>query len=64
MLVLGLFGGQIKKVSIAKMAILKELGGVIEESLFGVRLVASFANEGKEVEKFRKLTEEVRKVAH
>jgi ABC-type multidrug transport system fused ATPase/permease subunit len=64
MFVMIIFGQQVKKTSGEKMMILKKLGGVIEESLSAVRLIASFANEKKETEKFRKLAEEVRNVTH
>jgi len=37
------------------MIIVKKLGGVVEESLSAIRLIASFANEKKEEEKFKKL---------
>jgi ABC-type multidrug transport system fused ATPase/permease subunit len=46
------------------MGIVKKLGGVVEESLTAIRLVASFANEKKEEDKFRVLANETRKIAH
>ncbi len=46
------------------MEVMKKLGGAIEESLTAVRLIASFANEKKETEKFRRLSENVKVVAH
>ena len=46
------------------MAIMKKLGGVVEESLTAIRLIASFANEDKEVKKFVNLATEVKTVAH
>jgi ABC-type multidrug transport system fused ATPase/permease subunit len=51
------FGGQVKNATIAKMVVVKKLCGVVEESLTAVRLIASFANEQKEVDKFVKLSE-------
>jgi len=54
----------VKKTTIAKMAIVKKLGGVVEESLTAIRLIASFANEQKEEDKFKVLANETRKVAH
>jgi hypothetical protein len=39
------------------MVVVKKLCGVVEESLTAVRLIASFANEQKEVDKFVKLSE-------
>ena len=53
-----------KKTTVAKMAIVKQLGGVVEESLSAIRLIASFANEKKEEEKFYKLAKETQAVAH
>ena len=38
-----------------KMATVKKLGGMIEEILTAVRLIASYANEDIEAEKFKKL---------
>lgn len=61
---LGIFGGQVKKATMAKMEITKQLGGVVEESLSAIRLVASFANEDKETVKFNKLAIETMKVSH
>jgi ABC-type multidrug transport system fused ATPase/permease subunit len=46
------------------MAIVKKLGGAIEEILTAVKLIASYANENIEVEKFRKLAAAVRQVSH
>lgn len=46
------------------MKIVKKLGGVIEESLSAIRLIASFANEDKEADKFVKLADETKKVSH
>ena len=63
-ILMGIFGSQVKKTTIKKMAITKKLGGVIEESLTAIRLIASYANEKKEEEKFVHLATEVKKVAH
>lgn len=57
------FTAQIKKAAIAKMGVVKKLCGVVEESLTAVRLIASFANEKKEEEKFRALAEQVCQVS-
>lgn len=57
------FTAQIKKSAIAKMGVIKKLGGVVEESLTAIRLIASFANEEKEEKKFKALAEEVCVVA-
>jgi len=57
------FGAFVKKTAIAKMGVMKQLGGVIEESLTAVRLIASFANEDKEERKFKELAKKVKDVA-
>jgi ABC-type multidrug transport system fused ATPase/permease subunit len=62
-LVMCVFTVQIKKAAIAKMGVMKKLGGVVEESLTAIRLIASFANEDKEEEKFRVLAQQVCQVA-
>jgi ABC-type multidrug transport system fused ATPase/permease subunit len=36
------FGGAVKKAAIAKMGILKKMGGMVEECLFSVKLIVSF----------------------
>ncbi len=63
-ILMAVFGARVKTVTAEKMAVMKKLGGVIEESLTAIRLIASFANEKKETEKFRKLSENVKTVAH
>ena len=59
-----MFGGQVKKAAIAKIMIVKRMGGVVEESLSAIRLITSFAQEDREIKKFEKLANEVREVAH
>ncbi len=64
LILIGVFGSRVKVTTAEKMEVMKKLGGVIEESFTAIRLIASFANEKKETEKFRKLSENVKKVAH
>ena len=64
LIIMGVFGGQVKKTTIEKITVVKKLGGVIEESLNAIRLIASFANEDKEISKFQKLAEETKTVCH
>ena len=59
LVIMGVFGTLVKRSTTAKMAVTKRLGGVIEESLGAIRLVSSFANEDKEIDKFQKLAREV-----
>jgi ABC-type multidrug transport system fused ATPase/permease subunit len=58
------FGAVVKKATIEKLGVVKKLGGVVEESLTAIKLIVSFANEDIELEKFDKLADETRKVAH
>ena len=64
MIMTGIFGAQVRKMTKKKMAAVKKLGGVIEEILTAVRLIASYANEDIEAEKFKKLAAVVRDVTH
>jgi ABC-type multidrug transport system fused ATPase/permease subunit len=53
-----LFGGMgaaVKRAAIDKIAMTKKLGAVVEETLTAIKLVASFAQEDKEEEKFDKI---------
>ena len=58
-----IFGIYAKKAFIDLMIVTMRLGGVIEESLSSIRLIASFANERKEQDKFEKLSLEAAQVA-
>jgi ABC-type multidrug transport system fused ATPase/permease subunit len=62
-IILCVFMAQIKKAAIAKMGVIKKLGGVVEESLTAIRLIASFANEEREERRFNELSEQVCQVA-
>jgi ABC-type multidrug transport system fused ATPase/permease subunit len=55
-----LFGSAVKKASIDKITVLKELGGITEEILSSIKLITSFSNEEKEIEKFVKQANVVR----
>jgi ABC-type multidrug transport system fused ATPase/permease subunit len=52
----------VKKAAIAKMTILKQMGGVVEETLSSIKLVTSFNQEKKEVDKFVAFAEKTRLV--
>lgn len=54
--IMGFFGVHVKNSTIAKMGVVKKMAGVVEESLFAIKLIASFANEDKEIKKFEKLS--------
>ena len=59
-LILVIFGKQVQKATIDKLNVTKGLGGVAEETLNAIKVVASFGQEEKEVKKF----EEWAKQAH
>jgi len=64
LIILGIFGKQVKNSAIEKIACTRKMGGVVEESLSAIRLITSFANEDKELNKFEKLADEVRSISH
>lgn len=64
MIILGVFGAKVKKTAMQKMECTKKMGGIVEESLSAIRLITSFAKEKRELEKFEKLTSEVREISH
>jgi ABC-type multidrug transport system fused ATPase/permease subunit len=55
LIIMGFFGVHVKNATIAKMGVVKKMAGVVEESLFAIKLIASFANEEKEIKKFEGL---------
>lgn len=63
-ILLGVFSALVKGAFLQKAQSLKELGGIVEESLSSIKLIVSFANEKKEVDKFFKTAIETRKIAH
>lgn len=42
----------VKKSTIAKLDAIKTLGGIVEETLTAIKVVASFSKEDREIEKF------------
>ena len=58
------YGTVVKKATFASLEATKVLGGVTEEILSAVKLVASFAKEDSEFAKFDKQAQNVRRVAH
>jgi ABC-type multidrug transport system fused ATPase/permease subunit len=62
-ILMGVFGVQVKKATIAKIGVVKKMSGAVEESLSAIRLIASFANEEKEEKKFMNLSSKVLEIA-
>jgi hypothetical protein len=42
-LVMIMFGGQVRKATIERIIVSKKLGGILEESLSAIKLIVSFA---------------------
>ena len=64
MTLISVFSYLVRKATLEKIEVTKELGGVVEETLSAIKLVSAFANEDKEIKKFSKLADQVRTVAH
>ena len=62
-IIMGFFGAHVKNSTIAKIMVVQQMAGVVEESLFAIRLIASFANEEKEIKKFENLANEALEVS-
>ena len=63
-IILGTFGILVKKITEQKLETTKQVGGVVSEILYAIKVVVSFGREEKELEKFKecaKKTEEVGK---
>ncbi len=43
MVIITIFGAQVKKSAIARFMVSKRLGGVVEEALSSIKLITSFA---------------------
>lgn len=53
-LILGTFGIMVKKITTDRLDIIKQTGGVVSETLYAIKVVASFGREELELEKFKK----------
>jgi ABC-type multidrug transport system fused ATPase/permease subunit len=63
MTVIGVFGMKVKKSALDRMNVIKHLGGIAEESLTAIKVVASFGREEREQTKFQHWCEESTKVS-
>lgn len=61
-LILGTFGILVKKITQEKFDIIKQMGGVVSETLYAIKVVASFGQETKELNKFKKWTDKTESV--
>ena len=62
-LVMGGFGFVVQSTTLQKLTISKHLGGIAEESLALIKVVAGFGREEKELKKFAKWTYRTRKLS-
>jgi ATP-binding cassette subfamily B protein len=51
-IILGTFGIMVKKVTAARLDTIKQMGGVVSETLYAIKVVVSFGREEQELEKF------------
>ena len=62
-LIMGGFGFVVQSTTLQKLTISKHLGGIAEESLALIKVVAGFGREEKELKKFAKWTYRTRKLS-
>jgi len=61
--ILGIFGRMVQKTALQKVTVVKNLGGIAEETLTAIKVVASFGREERELDKFVKWSLRTLKVA-
>lgn len=61
--IIGVFGRQVQKSTLAKLNVVKQLGGIAEETLTAIKVVTSFGREEREIDKFIFWSEKTREVA-
>jgi len=57
MTIVGVFGLMVRKSSLAKLEVVKQLGGIAEETLTAIKVVAGFTREDRELAKFKRHSE-------
>jgi len=55
--VVGIFGMMVRKTSLNKLEVVKQLGGIAEETLTAIKVVAGFTREERELAKFQRYSE-------
>lgn len=61
LIILGTFGIMVKKSTGDRMNAIQVMGGVVSETLYAIKVVASFGQEEAELQKFAKYSEESEK---
>ena len=62
LLILGTFGIMVNKITAARFEVIKQMGGVVSETLYAIKVVASFGRENKEIDKFLAWTRKTEQV--
>ena len=60
---IGIFGMKVKKTTLEKLNVTKQLGGIAEETLTAIKVVSSFGREDREGDKFAKWANRSARVA-
>ena len=61
--ILGVFGRMTQASMLSKLNVIKHLGGIAEETLTAIKVVASFGREERELRKFAKWSRTTQRVA-
>ena len=56
LIILGTFGVMVAKITAARLELIKQMGGVVSETLYAIKVVASFGREKEEIDKFLRWT--------
>lgn len=61
-IILGTFGIMVKTSTADRLDTIKQMGGAVSETLYAIKVVASFGRESRELDKFIKWSEKTREV--
>ena len=61
-IILGTFGILVKRITSERLETVKQVGGVVSEILYAIKIVASFGREEKELDKFKECTRKTEEV--
>ena len=61
--IIGIFGSMVRRFTMQKLAVIKHLGGIAEETLTAIKVVAGFGREDRELSKFAAWSRRTQRVA-
>ena len=61
--IIGVFGSMVRRFTMQKLAVIKHLGGIAEETLTAIKVVSGFGREDRELRKFAKWSRRTQRVA-